>query len=143
MRGFTLIELLVVFLIMTGVLAIGVSLMSGGTVGTSAEKDVRGLVSALREARSQSILRNREVVVEISTDSGTYGIANSEVQGRLESGATVSLVVASIEQTNENTGGFRFFPDGSSTGGEINISGDTGAYVVKVEWLTGRVAVAH
>jgi general secretion pathway protein H len=40
-----------------------------------------------------------------------------------------------------NVGEIRFFPDGSSTGGEITLAGGNAHRYVQVDWLTGRVAV--
>ncbi|MCK7491838.1 MAG: hypothetical protein MZW92_09370 [Comamonadaceae bacterium] len=41
------------------------------------------------------------------------------------------------------TGNIRFFPDGSSTGGAITVSGPKLAYRVNVDWLTGAIAIVE
>ena len=38
-------------------------------------------------------------------------------------------------------GAIRFFPDGSSTGGEIMLAGAAGTFFVRVDWLTGRIRI--
>ena len=40
---------------------------------------------------------------------------------------------------SEARGAIRFFPDGSSTGGRITLSTDRLAYLVDVDWLTGKI----
>jgi general secretion pathway protein H len=37
------------------------------------------------------------------------------------------------------TAAIRFFPDGSSSGGTISLSGANRDYFIGVDWLTGRV----
>lgn len=39
--------------------------------------------------------------------------------------------------------GVAFMPQGSSTGGTIELSDDTGRAVVTIDWLTGRIAIAR
>ncbi|NBC88790.1 MAG: hypothetical protein GVX90_04750 [Alphaproteobacteria bacterium] len=36
---------------------------------------------------------------------------------------------------------FRFFPDGSATGGRITLSRDERQYRIDIDWLTGRVKI--
>jgi len=45
------------------------------------------------------------------------------------------------ESPNDDTGGIRFFPDGSSTGGRISVARGQRTLVVEVDWLLGRVSV--
>jgi general secretion pathway protein H len=53
----------------------------------------------------------------------------------------MSLITAQSEQANESVGAIRFYPDGSSTGGRIDLSSDDVRYVIDVSWLTGTVMV--
>ena len=39
-------------------------------------------------------------------------------------------------------GGIRFFPDGTSTGGGIEIVRKNRRFLITVDWLTGRVAIS-
>lgn len=142
MRGFTLIELLVVFVIIATVLAVAVPMLGPISPGTRLESDVRAFTAFLREARSDAIVGNREVVVTLATNRGTYAVAEPPRQGRFASKVELAMTAAKVEQVDEATGGFRFFPDGSSTGGEVRIAAGPTHFVVKVEWLTGRIAVA-
>ncbi len=139
MRGFTLIELLVVLLIVAGLTAAAVPML--GAASPPLETEVREFATFLREARSDAIAGNREVVVTVSED-GAYGTGDAPRRHRFESRPPVGATAAKIEQVDEATAGFRFFPDGSSTGGEVRI-GDADAFVVTVEWLTGRVRIAR
>lgn len=141
MRGFTLIELLVVLLILASATAIVVPMFDPASPGAQVKSDVSALSAFLREARSDAIASNRDVLVTISTDTKTYMSRNPMRKGTLKSDAKLSMITAKIEQVDRTTGGFRFFPDGSSTGGEIHIDADSERYVIKIEWLTGRVSV--
>ena len=53
------------------------------------------------------------------------------------------LYSAQSELSSQTTGSIRFFPDGSSTGGAITVSGPKLAYRVNVDWLTGAVAIVE
>lgn len=58
-------------------------------------------------------------------------------------GLQYELHIAQIERLDESSGGIRFYPDGSSTGGEIGVGNGKTAFRVEVEWLTGRVLVVR
>jgi general secretion pathway protein H len=55
---------------------------------------------------------------------------------------TLALLTVSGERRNAETGGIRFNPDGSSTGGRVSIGDGRRSIAVGVDWLTGRVSVA-
>ncbi|HPQ94516.1 MAG TPA: GspH/FimT family pseudopilin [Thiolinea sp.] len=39
------------------------------------------------------------------------------------------------------TGSVRFFPDGSSTGGSVELEANGQAFKINIEWITGRVSI--
>ena len=53
----------------------------------------------------------------------------------------VELFTAHTEQISDDAGNIRFFPDGSSTGGEIVLGDGRSKFHVQVDWLTGRVSI--
>jgi general secretion pathway protein H len=59
----------------------------------------------------------------------------------LDPALDISLLTAKSELIGESTGGIRFFPDGSSSGGriELRLRGDRAA--VNVRWSTGTVTL--
>ena len=53
------------------------------------------------------------------------------------------LLTAEEELAGRGAGAIRFFPDGTSTGGRLRISLGERAYEVRVDWITGAVALAQ
>lgn len=139
-RGFTLIELLVVFLIIGTALAIAVPLLGPVSSETRVKSDIREFSAFLREARAEAISNNQDVVVTVDTTRRTYATSSAQNKGKFAKEVKLLVTAAAVEQINSTTAGFRFFPDGSSTGGEVSLEAGSAHYLVKVEWLTGRVS---
>jgi general secretion pathway protein H len=54
----------------------------------------------------------------------------------------LDVVAADSERRSPSSAAIRFFPNGSSTGGTINLKSKGNAYEIRVNWLTGRVSTA-
>lgn len=139
-RGFTLVELLVVLVIAALVLAlVGTSIsrsVSGAEMRTAAHK----VAANLRYTRTQAILQKSEQVFTVDTEAKTYQAPEREVV-ELPEGMNVALTTARTELTGENVGGIRFYPDGGSTGGLVELETDNRVYKISVAWLTGETVV--
>ena len=61
----------------------------------------------------------------------------------LPNSVELHLYTAQSEVLDREKGRIRFFPDGSSTGGAITVSGSKLAYRVNVDWLTGVIAIVE
>jgi general secretion pathway protein H len=140
--GFTLIELLVAFAIMALGALVAVPFLSDPTPGARVRAAARELVAGLREARSEAILRNREVVVTLDLETRSFQLGGEQRRRALPSDIELSLVAAEVERLGERAANIRFFPDGSSTGGRIRLAKSGQLYEVAVPWLTGR-ATSH
>lgn len=136
--GFTLVELLVAFAIVALGAVVAVPILSDPAPGARVRAAARELVAGLREARSEAILRNREVVVTLDLETRSYQLSSGQRRRALPSDIEVSLIAAEIERLSERAANIRFFPDGSSTGGQIRLSKSGQLYEVTVPWLTGR-----
>jgi general secretion pathway protein H len=132
---------LLVVLVLLGVMAgLAASRIAGSLEGPSLQATSGELAAALRRARSHAIVRNHPTVVRVDVDAPSFGIPGErtyKVPDRLR----VTLFTAVTEQLAGNVGEIRFFPDGSSTGGEVTLAGEKARNHVQVDWLTGRVAV--
>jgi general secretion pathway protein H len=53
----------------------------------------------------------------------------------------VELVIPGAEQVGSGVGLFRFYPDGSSSGGQIIFRQGGATAVVAVDWLTGNAQI--
>lgn len=140
--GFTLFEVLIVLAIVALVSATMVPMIARHTGAGRAEQTAREIAAALRQARSDAIADNADDGVVIDTEQRTYRVAGGPAK-RLPATVELSLVTAASEVREGFQGAIRFFPDGSSTGGEIAIVQGDAAFRVSVDWLTGRIAIAR
>lgn len=139
-RGFTLLELLVVMVIAALVLALVGTSISRSISGAEMRTAARKVAANLRYTRTQAILQKSEQVFIVDTDARTYQAPEREVV-ELPEGMQVALTTARTELTGENAGGIRFYPDGGSTGGFLELESNERIYKVSVAWLTGETVV--
>ena len=139
-RAFTLVEMLFVLVIAGFVLAlVGTSIsrsISGAEMRTAAHK----LTAALRYTRTRAILDKQEQVFLVDTENRKY-LAPKREPVELPEGMNVRLTTARSELTAETVGGIRFYPDGGSTGGSVELEANGRIYQVNVAWLTGEAAL--
>ncbi len=141
--GFSLVELLVALTLVIGALAIAPTFFAKGISSTELKSSVRRLAAGLRETRSEAVARNRPRVFMLDVDERHFAIGQGAQSNPLPKALDLKLKTAESEQLSETLGGIRFFPDGSSTGGEITVSNDTRSLRVTVNWMTGRIVVVE
>ena len=136
----TLFELLVVLVLVALIAAVSAPLLIKGLGRAESKGAAQDVAAALRRARSEAVVRNSDVVLTVDVNERSFRIdlaAADALPAKLE----VELYAAQTEQISADVGGIRFFPDGSSTGGEIVLADGRSKIHVQVEWLTGRVSV--
>lgn len=138
--GFTLVELLVVMVIAALIL---------GLVGTSISRNISGaemrnaagkLTASLRYTRTRAILDKEETVFTVDTENRSYKAPKRD-EVILPEGMKVALTTARSELTSENVGGIRFYPDGGSTGGFVELNANGRIYRINVAWMTGEASI--
>jgi general secretion pathway protein H len=139
--GFTLVELLVVMVIIALVMGLVGTSIARSISGAETRVAARKLTMALRYTRSQAILKKTETVFIVDSEARTYQAPNRALT-QLPEGMEVILTTARSELTSENAGGIRFFPDGGSTGGHVDLYVNGREYRVNVAWLTGEAKLA-
>ncbi len=136
--GFTLIEVLVV-LVMLAVLAGTVAFnMSGSLKASKIRAASKDLVAALRYTRSQAVVKHKEQRLMINVTTKSYQVPGKP-KVMLPEGMELKVFAAESEVPSEDTAGFRFFSDGSSTGGRIILIYDQRFWRINVAWLTGEI----
>ncbi len=139
-QGFTLVEVLVVLVIAALVLALVGTSISRSVTGAEMRTAARKVAANLRYTRTQAILEKSEQVFLVDTEARTYQAPEREAV-LLPEGMSVALTTARTELTGESAGGIRFYPDGGSTGGYIELEANNRIYKVSVAWLTGETVV--
>ena len=150
-RGFSLLELVVV-LTLLGLIAtlVGTGFIRGAEnveVRTAAQQ----LVNALRYTRAQAMLKQQPQRLVLDLDNKTYLIPVRQKTVALPKSLDVKLLTAESEQTAARAGAIRFFPDGSSTGGQITLSTSSISeasakqrqWQIAIAWLTGEATLSE
>ena len=139
--GFTLFELLLVLLLMGLVYGLAVPMLGAGSTGLDMKAASRQLAAGLRKARAIAVTERREAVLTLDVDGRTFWLTGDAKTYSLPRQLELALFTAQSELVREKTGGIRFFPDGTSTGGRVTVSAGASKQQVDVDWVTGRVAI--
>jgi general secretion pathway protein H len=141
-KGFTLVELLIVLVIMIlGGSLVGPNISSGSDRAylKAASRDLK---SALRLARSQALNRQQQTTLILDLATNRYQINSEHAKShQLKKSIELSLRTAQVDIDNDQQGRIRFFPDGSSSGGQITLSQGNLTLVVNINWLTGHIEI--
>ena len=142
-RGFTLLELLVVLAIIGVMLAFVPGFVLRGQPGMDVDVAARSIADALRQARSQAVLQNREQLFALDVEERLFRAGGQRAPVQIDRGIEVTFQSARSELMSATIGQIRFFPDGSATGGRIGLTLDGRHAEVAVDWLTGLISVEH
>ncbi len=141
--GFTLLELLVVITIIGLIYALLPAGIFGGREGVELRATARQVAEDLRRARGQAIAGNREVAFLLDLEARRFGIPGRGALAELPEGVEAEVLTVNEVQSEVGQARIQFFPDGSSTGGAVTLSGAGARYEVSVRWLTGEVRLAE
>lgn len=140
--GFTLVEIMVVMVIVALVMGLVATSMSRSISGAEARAASRKLVASLRYTRAMAIIGKQEQVFLVDTDERSYQAPGRD-RVELPEGVDVTITTARSELASESVSGIRFFPDGGSTGGHIELTVNDREYRVNVAWLTGETSLEN
>lgn len=124
-RGFTLIELLVVLVIMALVMAIAAPTLFQAQERGRLQDATARVYDALRRARSTAVTRAIPVTLELR---GIVGDATILIEPAARNAALSSVI---------------FYPDGSATAAHFTLSSGTQRQTLRLDWLTGHVALVE
>ena len=141
--GFTLMEVLVALVIGVLLVAVTPPLLSGMSGATELRGAARQLAAGLRSARNEAVTRQQEAVLLLDLEGRRFTVSGDRREITLPSSISLHLYTAQSELIDDKKGSVRFFPDGSSTGGAITVSGPKLAYRLNVDWLTGAIAIVE
>jgi general secretion pathway protein H len=142
-NGFTLLEIMVVMVIAGLMIALVPPLFSGAVSGTKLKGSARDLAIVLRETRSKAIINNTEQLVYLDLKDPRYQVGNGKHQALPENVDMAVQVITGAYVEEEAKHVVRFFPDGSSSGELITLSGGNRAYHLQLNWLTGSITITE
>lgn len=132
-RGFTLLEMLLVILL----ISLAVGLLGFGArqaVQAANERRVVGqMVDALRTTRAGAIVSGRAARTEFDLQRLTF-----QAPGRAPHAWPPSLQVT-LHSAEQVASAVEFYPDGSSTGGNLLLANGSRRWRIDIGWLTGSV----
>ena len=136
--GFTLIELLAAMTIVGMVLAVSIPASARFYESIQYRQAVRDVITLLSSARYAAV--NTGKAQDVIINPKTNELRLNKQNARLPKG--FNLVVTSAQEVNrQDEGVIRFYPEGGSSGGGIDIErpGSDGVRI-SVDWLVGRVS---
>lgn len=140
--GFTLLEVMLVLAVMG--LALGLVLSRGPP--RSAALEIRaaalGVAQALRAARGRAIMLNRPVGMVVDLGQRSYRVEGAPEQP-LPPGLALAVLTVDGQTLGNRFASISFAPDGSSSGGHVDLSDGRRRLRVAVDWLSGRVNVTE
>lgn len=137
-RGFTMLEMLVAITIVGLLLAVTVPASARFYESIQYRQAVRDVITALASARYRAINSGRAQDVTVDPRDNRLG-SNGEVT-YLPEGFEIA-VHSARELNRDSLGVIRFYPEGGSSGGGIDLQRKGGAGVrISVDWLVGRVS---
>jgi len=144
-RGFTLLEVLVVVALIATASALLLGAMAGALPGQQLREATGRMAAEMRATRARALATGRDQLFEIDVaahrwQAGPAGAAMAR-SGEWPQAIAVSATAAREEQLRAETAVFRFFADGSSTGGRVVLRRGDAAWRIDVAWLTGTVRV--
>jgi general secretion pathway protein H len=135
--GFTMLESLVVLSLIALLAGMSSQLLRAPSGRLRLESATRSFCATLRAARSRAIATNAETAVVVDLYNKSY---SSPVggQGVFPAESQLLLDIANTQRLSERSGAFTFFPDGTSTGGDMTLAMPEARATIGVNWLTGN-----
>ena len=135
--GFTLVELLIAISIVALVLAVSVPASARFYESMLYRQAIRDVITTLGSARYRAVYTGSAQDVRLNPRTNVMRLNDK----RSELPERFTVVVHSAAEVNrEDEGVIRFYPDGGSSGGDIDLERPDGSGVkISVDWLMGRV----
>jgi general secretion pathway protein H len=105
------------------------------------ESATRALCSALRATHSRAIATNSEMQLAVNLARKSFASPVAR-ESALPADAAIHVEVADNQKLDGQTAAILFFPDGTSTGGDIKIELPGVRATIGVNWLTGEASCA-
>lgn len=139
--GFTLLELVVAIAIAAIVLGVSAPAMQRLYNSSQYHGAVNDVVAQLSSARYSAIRSGAQVDVMINPE--TRKLVRGEKIVQLPDSIELEIL-GSRELNREGAAVIRFYPDGGSSGGYVNLEHENGMSVqVAVDWMLGRVTLCE
>ena len=144
-KGFTLIEIMVVLAISTALLVLVVPSLYRSIAATDIPNATKELALALRLSQSQAINSTKPASLVLNVKNHHYQLSHKNKKFQLPKQIELTLLTGSTllqQGMEDDEGAIVFYPDGSSTGGQITLKKDQKSQQIDIDWLTGEVSIS-
>lgn len=141
MAGVSLLEMLLVVALIAVVGLVAAMAMSGGIDGMRLRGAAKEIASQLRYTRTQAIASGVPQRFTLDPRTRRWEAPNGR-RGQLPEQLSVRFTGAREVQPQAGIGAIRFFEDGASSGGRIELGVRDAAWRIDVGWITGEVKAA-
>jgi general secretion pathway protein H len=136
-RGYTLLEMLVVLGLLAMIMSLSLTTPPLGS-RRSLESISTEIATLLQSAAIRAISQNAETTIIIDPVSRTLSTGSLDEPVML--GGDVGIVVLTARrEVRQGRAIIRFYPDGSTTGGSVQLKRGDRINSIHVNWLTGQV----
>ncbi len=140
-QGFTLLEILIVITIIGLTYTLLPKFFFNGVSGAELKSNARQVAGGLKLARDNAIYSRKPAFLTLDLANREFTIGGDANVHKLHPEVELKLYTAQDDLISETTGTIRFFADGSSNGGRVTVGAGGRAYLIDVDWLTGRVTI--
>ena len=140
-KGFSLMEILIVLVIAVIVMAVVAPRFSSRTSSARFACISKEIASGLRFARMKAVTDQKPSEFIVNLEQRHYQISGIEKTYSIPEDLEISVYTAASQVVGEEQGSIVFFPDGSSSGGRIDLSGNGRKRAIDVNGLTGLVEI--
>lgn len=138
MAGVSLLEMLLVLALIAAIAMVAAMAMSGGMDGMKLRSAGKEVAAELRYARTRAIATGQPQSFALDVRTRRWTGPNGR-HGELPDALAVRYTGARQTQVRDDEGVVRFFEDGASTGGRIELSARAAVWRIDVGWITGEV----
>ena len=136
-KGYTLLEMLVVLGLLSMIMSLSLTTHPLGS-RRSLESISTEIATLLQSAKIRAISQNSERTIII--DPVTRTLSTGSLDEPVTLGADVGLAVLTARrEVKEGRAVIRFYPDGSTTGGTVQLKRGDRIVSIHLNWLTGQI----
>ena len=140
--GFTLLEILAVLALIGLALAVTAFSLDGGLQRAKLDASARDIAASLRHTRTLALTAHRPQWFTLDLNARSFASPGRDARS-IPAGTTMHVTSAAEDTGKPGIARIRFFPDGSSTGGHIELARQHRQVRIDVDWLTGAVATSE
>ncbi len=137
--GYSLLEAIIALAIVAGLATLAAASVVRPPGGAAVRAEARDIASALARVRAHAISTGQASDYRLDLSARVHQILDE--RRALRKDIDIRATVAESQRGENGEIGVRFFPNGSSSGGEIALDAGAASASVKVDWMTGRIRI--